>query len=459
MRTKKDKKLTTTQTWIWIIIIFAIIFSSLPGGSIIIALLFLASTFFTKYISKGKYEKYELMTTIDNEIENKKRLFEEEQLQRLEEKNRLFEKLTREHDNSLNILKADISSLQSEKEKLSYELLFDDVTPNTSFEVENISSTEIKNKLSLLLLEEKELLKNDVDIIQSFDSSKKFLNAQIKQILRSFNAETDNVISNLTIKNIDTSRNKITKSFEALNKIYKIDGVKLYPELLELKLKKLNLTYEYQHRKELEREQQKSIKDQMVEEEKVRREIIAEKKKIEKEEKQFTNELTKLLGYLQKTDSEIEKTLYVEKIKELEVNIELLKKDKENVEQRETNTRAGFVYIISNIGSFGENVYKIGMTRRLEPMDRIKELSSASVPFEFDVHAMIFSEDAPHLEHTLHQHFKDQAINKVNPRKEFFNVDIRDIEKIVTEEFNTTVEFTLVAKAEQYRQSLELKAI
>lgn len=92
-------------------------------------------------------------------------------------------------------------------------------------------------------------------------------------------------------------------------------------------------------------------------------------------------------------------------------------------------------------------------------MDRIKELSSASVPFEFDVHAMIFSEDAPHLEHTLHQHFKDQAINKVNPRKEFFSVDIRDIEKIVTEEFNTTVEFTLVAKAEQYRQSLELKAI
>src|SRR5699024_8520882 len=102
--------------------------------------------------------------------------------------------------------------------------------------------------------------------------------------------------------------------------------------------------------------------------------------------------------------------------------LDALQKDKDNVLQREQNTRAGFVYIISNIGSFGEQVYKIGMTRRLEPMDRIAELSSASVPFPFDVHAMIFSDDAPALETILHQHFDAQRVNRINPRKEFFRI-------------------------------------
>ena len=115
------------------------------------------------------------------------------------------------------------------------------------------------------------------------------------------------------------------------------------------------------------------------------------------------------------------------------------------------------MYIISNIGSFGEDVYKIGMTRRLEPMVRINELSSASVPFEFDVHAMIFSSDAPELENMLHQHFADKAVNKVNPRKEFYKTDIDEIEKIVKENYNDTVQFTKIPIAAEYRQSLDLE--
>ncbi len=193
----------------------------------------------------------------------------------------------------------------------------------------------------------------------------------------------------------------------------------------------------------------------MVEEEKVRREIEREKAKIEKEEHQFKNEVSKLMKYLQKA-SDIEKQLYIDKINELEDKIKLLEKDKENILQREQNTRAGFVYIISNIGSFGENIYKIGMTRRLEPMDRVKELGDASVPFEFDVHAMIFSEDAPRLENTLHETFRKNQVNKVNNRKEFFNVSLDDIEKVVKENHNATVTFTKLAKAEQYRESLRL---
>ncbi|HGF7802762.1 TPA: GIY-YIG nuclease family protein, partial [Enterococcus faecium] len=172
----------------------------------------------------------------------------------------------------------------------------------------------------------------------------------------------------------------------------------------EFKLQELELHYSYLVKITEEKEQQKAIKEQMIEEEKVRREIDREKKRIDKEQRQFNSEISKLIAYMQKANADVEKELYANKIQELEEKLKELEVIRENVLQRELNTRAGYVYVISNIGSFGEDIYKIGMTRRLEPMDRIKELSSASVPFEFDVHAMIFSEDAPSLETKLHNH-------------------------------------------------------
>ena len=196
----------------------------------------------------------------------------------------------------------------------------------------------------------------------------------------------------------------------------------------------------------------------MLEEEKVRREIEREKQKIEKEESQFSNEVKKLMGYMQKAKDDVEKQLYIDKIQELEEKLKALAADKENVLEREQNTRAGFVYIISNIGSFGESVYKIGMTRRLEPMDRINELSSASVPFPFDVHALIFSEDAPSLETLLHHHFQDQQVNKVNPRKEFFRVDLESIKQLIIENHNSTVQFVDIPDATEYRETLRIES-
>lgn len=148
--------------------------------------------------------------------------------------------------------------------------------------------------------------------------------------------------------------------------------------------------------------------------------------------------------------------MYIDKIKELEDKLRDLEDDKKNVLDREANAKAGFVYVISNIGSFGEDIYKIGMTRRLEPMDRIKELSSASVPFEFDVHAMIFSENAPELETLLHKHFEKQSVNRVNLRKEFFHVSLDEIEKVVHDNFNDIANFTKVPVAKEYRQTLSL---
>lgn len=218
----------------------------------------------------------------------------------------------------------------------------------------------------------------------------------------------------------------------------------------------MNLAYTFELKRDQEREQQQAIKAQMVEEEKVRREIERQKAKIEKDQLQCNNEIHKLMSYMKNTSSDAEKQLYIDKIDQLERKMNELEKDKDTVLEREANARAGFVYVISNIGSFGENIYKIGMTRRLEPMDRVRELSSASVPFQFDVHAMIFSDDAPALESILHKHFEKNSVNRINLRKEFFNVSLDEIESVVKENFNNTVEFIRVPAATEYRQTQEL---
>jgi hypothetical protein len=134
-----------------------------------------------------------------------------------------------------------------------------------------------------------------------------------------------------------------------------------------------------------------------------------------------------------------------------------IEQNKQDILNREQNTRAGYVYIISNVGSFGENVYKIGVTRRLDPQDRIDELGDASVPFKFDIHATIFSDDAPALEDALHQAFEHRRLNAINRRREFFNVTLKEIEEVVKTNFNKPVEFIELADAVEYRESLALK--
>lgn len=370
------------------------------------------------------------------------------------------EKSKNDCDSEVECIKKDIKKLTEEKNGILAEIarLNDDVLVDTCVVTvdESITSEEYKSKYNMLVLEEKEYIKsgNAINTPTGY-TNKKALNNDIKQLLRCFNSESAAIISSITIKNIDTAKSKLTKMFETLNKLFETDSISLNKKILKMKLEQADLLYKYQYQKEQERLQQKAIREQMVEEEKVRREIEKEKAKIEKEETQFKNEVSKLMGYMQKAN-EAEKQLYIDKIKELEAKLKKVEADKENVLQREQNTRAGYVYVISNIGSFGDDVYKIGMTRRLEPMDRVKELGDASVPFEFDVHAMIFSDDAPALETILHNTFKANQVNKVNPRKEFFKVKLEEIEKVVKDNYNATVTFTKVAEAAQYRESLRL---
>lgn len=356
-------------------------------------------------------------------------------------------------DKKLSNLQKQQMAIISELSDLESEVL---IAHYNFSDYDGLASEECKNKIALIKQQEKDFLKSGDALYITSDGKKKEINDNCKQILRCFNAECDNILFNLSVKNIDSMRNKIAKSFESLNKIFSVDGIAMNSKLLEMKLDELNLSYTFELKREQEKEQQNAIKEQMIEEEKIRREIERKKQKIEKDETQFNNEITKLISYMQKTQSDIEKQLYVDKIKELESKLSELEKEKENVLEREANALAGFVYVISNIGSFGDDVYKIGMTRRLEPMDRIKELSSASVPFEFDVHAMIFSDNAPELENTLHQHFEKQSVNRVNLRKEFFHVSLDEIETFVKNNFNNTVEFIRIPAASEYRQTLAI---
>lgn len=357
-------------------------------------------------------------------------------------------------------LQNNLAELQAEQEKernyleelqseITYELSKVDVD-------ENVTSEEYKNKFKMIQMEEKNIVTNEeaVVIIRAYDS--KAQKADIKQILRCFNSECATIIASVTVKNMDTSRNKMMRAFETINKIFVTDGIAITQKLLENKMAQLTAKYQYEYQREQERLQQKAIREQMVEEEKARREIEKEKEKLTKEENQFKKEIDKLMKYMQNTQ-DVEKQLYISQIEELQKKLADVQKSKEDVLHKEQNTRAGFVYVISNIGSFGENVYKIGMTRRLEPMDRISELSSASVPFEFDVHAMIFSDDAPALEAILHSTFADKRVNLVNTRKEFFRVSLDEIEAVVKKNYNATVTFTKTAEAYQYRESQRLR--
>lgn len=385
-----------------------------------------------KMIDDIHQNKIEIESETYNNYKNEQKKLQKEN-QILEEKN--------------NYLKDLLNSLENSVLNMEYDI----------YNYDDINSDECKNKISMLMIEEKEMIKNEKAILLNGtkyrELSKKTFENNKKQLLNLFNTECELIISNVSVTNIDSSRIKLNRVFEQNNKIFETDYIKVSRDYLKLKLEKLTLLYNYQKKKKEELEQQKEIRRQLLEEEKVRKEIEREKQRIEKEEKQFNSEIKKLMQYMQKSNNDIEKQLYIDKIKELEEKINLLTKDKEMVMNREQNTRAGFVYIISNIGSFGENVYKIGMTRRLEPMDRVKELGDASVPFEFDVHAMIFSEDAPSLENLLHQHFEKYRVNKINPRKEFYKVDLKEIEKLVKENFNSTTEFIKIPKAEEYNQS------
>ena len=281
-------------------------------------------------------------------------------------------------------------------------------------------------------------------------------NDNMKMYLRAFNNECDVLISKVKFNNVDKIEERIRKCADALNKLNARNKISVTDQYLKLKYEELYLVHEYNVKKQEEKEAMRAAREEERELAKLQKEIEEKRKTIKKEQSHYLNAKAKLEEQYNNA-SESEKVDLLKKIKEIDDNLEAIDANLKDIDYREANQRAGYVYVISNIGSFGEGVYKIGMTRRLEPQDRIDELGDASVPFTFDVHAMIFSDDAPALEAALHHAFEDRKVNMINNRKEFFKVSLDEIEKVVRENHDKLVEFNKSADAAQYRESVKLR--
>lgn len=322
---------------------------------------------------------------------------------------------------------------------------------------------EYKEKLDVIRDKQKTLIKNkeagkstaNWTVDGSVAKGRAQTNQQIKQLLRCFNVECDLLIDKVKFNNIDAYIQKIKHTAEQLNKINERSTVYITDEYINLKIEELRVAYEYAKKKQEEKDRIAEIRKMQKEEERVRKELEEARKDIVKEQLHYNNALKDILDRLD-NDSSVENEYLLEKKTEIENHLGELDQKLKDIDYREANKRAGYVYIISNIGSFGENVYKIGMTRRLNPMERVDELGDASVPFKFDVHALIFSDDAPSLETALHHAFENNKVNMVNARREFYRVTLDKIEDVVKSNYDKTVEFIKIPQAEQYRESLRL---
>ncbi|MCE0812194.1 DUF4041 domain-containing protein [Buttiauxella sp. W03-F01] len=277
---------------------------------------------------------------------------------------------------------------------------------------------------------------------------------------RAFNGACDAAISSCTFKNIALIEDRIKKTFEKINKLNEVNQIYITPKFLSIKLEELNLTYEFKEKKQLEKEEQRELRAQIAEEKRAQIEIEKAIREAEEEERRTTAALNKARKEMEAklataTAAQAEK--YNSKITDLEEALAEAKLKGERALSMAQQTKRGHVYIISNIGSFGEEIYKIGMTRRLDPQDRVDELGSASVPFLFDVHAMIKSDDAPALESALHQMFDKKRVNAINRRKEFFNVSLKDVKEAVYKLAGDSADFIETATAQHYYETIALR--
>ena len=290
----------------------------------------------------------------------------------------------------------------------------------------------------------------------------KMLKKLIQLSTRAFNNECESCIANVTWSNIAKMEQRIERAQSDINKFNEVNQVVIADAYVRLKIKELRLVHEWRQKKQQQKEEQAEIRRQEREEERAVREAAAAAAAAQKEEDRYQA----LLRTAQAEARAAAEALARTHSSQDQARVEALQKELEDLEAKlaEANaknvralsmaqqTRRGHVYVISNIGAFGEEVYKIGMTRRLDPMDRIDELGDASVPFCFDVHALICSDDAPAMEKQLHEAFADKRLNKINTRKEFFRVSLDEIQQVALK-ISPDANFVTTALADEFRQS------
>lgn len=270
-----------------------------------------------------------------------------------------------------------------------------------------------------------------------------------------FNGKVDSILSKVKHDNYGKLRQAILDAFAVVNHNGKpFKNARITDLYLQARQEELKWAVAAMELRRIEQEEQREIREQIREEEKARRDVEKALKQAEKEERMLAKAMAEARKQLESANEE-ERAQFQAKLSELEQQLEEAESRGQRALSMAQQTKRGHVYIISNIGSFGENVFKIGMTRRLEPLDRVRELGDASVPFSFDVHAMIYSEDAPTLERELHRQFADHQVNRINPRKEFFKVPLAEVREAIEEEGHE-VHWTMAAEAWEYRESKAL---
>jgi hypothetical protein len=313
----------------------------------------------------------------------------------------------------------------------------------------------IRDEQKLLLKEKRAAIcQTEWTVNGSKTEGRKQINQTLKLMLRAFNGECDAAIAKVRYNNVHVMEARIHKAFDTINNLAEVQQCQVTMMYRDLRLQELRLAHEYEEKLQEEKEEQRRIREQMREEEIALREIEKARQDAEREEQRYEQALAKAREEAERAVGARQEKL-LGQIEDLQRKLAEAHTNKERAIARAQMTRSGHVYVISNIGSFGEHVYKIGMTRRLEPLDRIKELGDASVPFQFDVHAVIFSEDAPALENALHKIFHQHRVNLVNERKEFFRIALDEIAAAVRAHKGDVL-FTRVAEAAEYRKTVAM---
>lgn len=315
---------------------------------------------------------------------------------------------------------------------------------------------EVRNSQRKMIREKTAVVYPD-DLLLCADPSmnKRVLSGQIQLMLSAFNIDCDFLIGKVNPANFARTLEQIDNKAEALEKACATMKCGFNVEYIELKFEECKLQYEFSIKQQEEQDEQRLIRERMREEVRVQRQYEEVAREAEKEELKFMRLLEKARQHLTH-ENEQERALSAAKIQLLEEQLREAHERGVRAKSMAEQTRRGFVYVISNIGSFGESVYKIGLTRRLDPQERVDELGDASVPFQFDVHAMCYSEDAPALETALHRRFAHRRVNAVNLRKEFFRVSLHEIQEAIEQMVGDEVEFVTTSKAREYFESKRL---
>ena len=353
-------------------------------------------------------------------------------------------------------LKAELAAVVDESDDISFGLY----RPQFAYDTPERFKVELERvwqeQKTMIRMDDATVCPHEWSVGGSRAEGRKMQKQLAKLMLRAFNGEAEAAIAKVTWNNAPKMEERIRRAAEAIDALGTVVSVRLSTAYTALAIRELRLTHELERKKQQIAEEQRELRERMREEEKAQREAARAEEEAAKEESRYEKALARARADMERAKG-AEVGELQEKIAMLEKSLADAHAQKERAKSMAEQTRAGHVYIISNLGSFGDSVFKIGMTRRLDPFDRVRELGDASVPFEFDVHAMVYTEDAPGLENELHRQFADRRVNLVNPRKEFFQIPLSEIAGFVNRR-GLKLDLTMLAEAREYRESTALRA-